>query len=151
MDQQANEPIPMPTDHEVREAMIEGVQAIHGHKISPELPLSSYIWFRHIDVLELIDRLRHQFRFRYPDREVNVLRLHGMTPSEIAAFVLPYIRKARENDPQPCKAGTHKPVNPTNRRPWQEQALQEEICIRCGRQIKRMRSGWYLVNKEREY
>ncbi len=151
MTQQANDPIRIPTVQEVLDEIISWFREVHLRKLSPDLPLSSYKWLKLEDVLELVDTLRHQFSFKYPDRDVNVSLLHGMTATEIAVFVLPLIRQARVADPRACDPGAHKPVSPTNRRPWQQQALKEERCVHCGRRIKRMRSGWYLVNKEPEF
>ncbi len=148
--QQAKDPIHTPAPEEIREEIVEWFSQVYLRKIAPDLPLSSYRWIKLRDVLELVDNLRHHFRFTYPDRDVNVLLLHGMTATGIAAFVFPLIQRARAADPRPCEPGAHMPVNPTNRRPWQEQALEEEVCVHCGRKIKRMRSGWYLVNKEPE-
>ena len=151
MGHEAKAGILIPTAQEVRDEIIDWFRDVHLHRISRDRPLSSYKWLELGHVLDVIDILRHHFRFKYPDRDVNVLLLHEMTPNEIAVFVLPLIRRARAADPRPCEAGAHKPVNPTRRRPWQEQALAEQTCVRCGRRIKRMRSGWYLVNKEPEW
>lgn len=148
MSHRAKEPIHTPAVEEIREEIIDWFGQVYLRKIAPELPLSFYVWIKLPDVLKLVDNLRHCFRFMYPDRDVNVLLLHGMTATEIAAFLFPFIGRARAADPRPCEPGAHRPVNPTNRRPWQEQALEEQVCIHCGRTIKRMRSGWYLVNKE---